>query len=64
VTAVSDETFISRIERGFDFLSYHFGPEGFTMAASTIELFVEPALRLYEQEPGELTAIIHDGVGV
>jgi hypothetical protein len=62
--ASPDKTFIGRIERGFDFLGYHFGPEGLTMAASTIELFVEPALRLYGQEPGELTAIIHDGVGV
>ncbi len=49
-----DKTFIGRIERGFDFLGYHFGPEGLTMAAKTIEQFVERALRLYEQEPGEL----------
>ena len=32
----------------------HFGPEGLTLAARTIEQFVERALRLYEQEPGEL----------
>ncbi len=25
-----DKTFIGRIERGFDFLGYHFGPEGLT----------------------------------
>ena len=49
-----DKTFIGRIERGFDFLGYHFGPEGLTMAAKTIEQFVERAIRLYEQEPGEL----------
>ena len=49
-----DKTFIGRIERGFDFLGYHFGPEGLTLAAKTIEQFVERALRLYEQEPGEL----------
>ena len=47
-----DKTFIGRIERGFDFLGYHFGPEGLTMAARTIEQFVERAIRLYEQEPG------------
>ncbi len=47
-----DKTFIGRTERGFDFLGYHFGPEGLTMAAKTIEQFVERALRLYEQEPG------------
>ena len=55
-----DKTFIGRIERGFDFLGTHFGPEGLTMAARSIEQFVERALRLYEQEPGELTPIIHD----
>ena len=49
-----DKTFVGRTERGFDFLGYHFGPEGLTMAAKTIEQFVERALRLYEQEPGEL----------
>ncbi len=27
-----DKTFIGRIERGFDFLGYHFGQEGLTMA--------------------------------
>ncbi len=47
-----DKTFIGQIERGFDFLGYHFGPEGLTMAARTIEQFVERAIRLYEQEPG------------
>jgi len=47
-----DKTFIGRIARGFDFLGYHFGPEGLAMAARTIEPFVERALRLYEQEPG------------
>jgi hypothetical protein len=43
-----------RVERGFDFLGYHFGPEGLSVAKKTIEQFVERALRLYEQEPGEL----------
>jgi hypothetical protein len=52
VTAVPDKTFIGRIERGFDFLGYHFGPEGLTLAAKTIGQFVARALRLYEQEPG------------
>ena len=51
-----DKTFIGRIERGFDFLGYHFGPEGLTLAAKTIEQFVERAIRLYEQEPGEADA--------
>ena len=35
-------------------LGTHLGPEGLTTAARTLEPFVEPALRLYEQEPGEL----------
>ena len=48
-----DKTFVGRTERGFDFLGYHFGPEGFTVATMTIEQFVARATRLYEQEPGE-----------
>ncbi len=51
-----DKTFVGKTERGFDFLGYHFGPEGFTMAAKTIEQFVARAIRLYEQEPGEACA--------
>ncbi len=51
-----DKTFIGRIERGFDFLGCHFGPEGITVAAKTIEQFVARATRLYEQEPGEAFA--------
>lgn len=27
-----DKTFIGRIERGFDFLGYHFSPDGLTAA--------------------------------
>ena len=51
-----DKTFIGRIERGFDFLGYHFGQEGLSVAKTTIENFVERAIRLYEQEPGEAFA--------
>ncbi len=47
-----DKTFIGRIERGFDFLGYHFRPDRLSMAAKTIENFVARATRLYEQEPG------------
>ena len=49
----SDKTFIGRIERGFDFLGYPFGPDGLSVAAKTVENFVARAIRLYEQEPGE-----------
>jgi len=45
-----DKTFIGRIERGFDFLGFHFSREGLTVAKATIERFVERAARLYEQE--------------
>ena len=48
-----DKTFIGRIERGFDFLGYHFGPEGLSVAKKTIERFVERAIRLYEQDRKE-----------
>ena len=42
--------------RGFDFLGYHFSPEGLTMTARTIEQFIARAIRHYEQEPGEADA--------
>ncbi len=45
-----DKTFIGRIERGFDFLGYHFCPQGLALAEKTIAAFVERASRLYEQD--------------
>ena len=51
-----DKTFIGRVERGFDFLGYHFGPDGITVAEKTMERFVRPAARLYQQGPGEAVA--------
>ena len=48
-----DKTFIGRIERGFDFLGYHFSPNGLEIAKATIEKFVERAIRLYEQDREE-----------
>ncbi len=59
-----DKTFIGRIERGFDFLGYHFGPAGLSVAAKTIERFVARAIRLYEQEPGEALASARLGLYV
>ncbi len=38
-----DKTFIGKIERGFDFLGYHFSGEGLRMAKATIQRFVERA---------------------
>ena len=46
-----DKTLIGKTERGFDFLGYHFKPEGITLAQKTITNFTTKALRLYEQEP-------------
>jgi len=59
-----DKTFIGRIERGFDFLGYHFGPEGLFVAKKTIERYVERAIRLYEQEPGAAFASTRLGLYV
>jgi len=39
-----------RMERGFDFLGYHFSPTGLRVAMQTITNFIEKASRLYEQE--------------
>ncbi len=48
-----DKTFIGRTEKGFDFLGYHFHPDGFSVAKKTVETFLARTIRLYEQEPGE-----------
>jgi len=54
VAIANKRSFVRRIERGFDFLGYHFGPDGRSVAKKTIENFVALAIRLYEQEPGEV----------
>ena len=46
-----DKTFVGKIEKGFDFLGYHFGVEGLNVAERTIPAFIEKASRLREQEP-------------
>ncbi len=48
-----DKTFIGRIEKGFDFLGYHFSRAGLTVARATIKRFNERAARLYEQDRRE-----------
>ncbi|MHC4216027.1 MAG: reverse transcriptase/maturase family protein, partial [Planctomycetota bacterium] len=48
-----ENSLIGRTERGFDFLGYHFHPQGLTVAKKTLMRFVERASRLNEQEPGE-----------
>ncbi len=59
-----DKTFIGRIERGIDFLGYHFRQVRLSVAAKTIENFVARAIRLYEQEPGEALASARFGLYV
>ena len=48
-----DKTFIGRIERGFDFIGYHFSPGGLSLAPQTIERFKARLARLYEQGADE-----------
>jgi RNA-directed DNA polymerase len=45
-----EKTFIGRIERGFDYLGYHFTADSLTLAVSTLASFADRATRLYEQE--------------
>jgi hypothetical protein len=44
-----EKTFIGRVERGFDFLGYHFSRAGLSAAKQTVINFIERASRLYEQ---------------
>ena len=44
-----DKTFIGRIGRGFDFLSYWFSPTGLGVAHKTVERMLDKVSRLYEQ---------------
>src|SRR5271166_436028 len=46
---ISRKSFIGKIERGFDFLGYHYSPEGLTVAKKTVANFIGKASRLYEQ---------------
>jgi len=48
-----DKTFIGRIDKGFDFLGYHFSPEGLSVSEKTIEKFLARGVQLYEQEREE-----------
>ena len=59
-----DKTFIGRIEKGFDFLGFHFSRDGLTVAKATIEKFVARATRLYEQDREEAFASTRFGMYV
>jgi len=41
---------------GFDFLGYHFSPDGLAVAGPTVDKFIARALLLYEHGPGEALA--------
>ena len=45
-----DKTFIGRIERGFDFLGYHFSLEPLKLAQQTIRKHAQHIIQLYEQQ--------------
>ena len=45
-----DKTFIGRIDKGFDFLGYHFSRKALTLANNTVTQHVERIRRLYEQQ--------------
>jgi len=45
-----DKTFIGRIEKGFDFLGYHFSREPLRVANITVKKHAELIIRLYEQQ--------------
>lgn len=45
-----DKTFIGRIEKGFDFLGYHFTRHAIALADQTVRHFKEHLHRLYEQQ--------------
>lgn len=51
-----DKTLIGRIERGFDFLGYHFSPAGLVIAEKTIANFIEKGSRRYDQERRAVSA--------
>lgn len=45
-----NKTFIGRIERGFDFLGYHFSRSPLSLAEKTINTMLNQWQRLYEQK--------------
>lgn len=45
------KTTIGKVEKGFEFLGYHYSRDGLSLARKTIGNFISKALRLYEQKP-------------
>ena len=58
------KTFIGKVAKGFDFLGYHFSPQGLIVANITWAKFVSRLHRLYEQKKTqpEWAALIGDYV--
>ena len=52
-----DKTFIGRIDRGFDFLGYHFSRKALTLASNTVKRHVARIHRLYEQQRNKKASI-------
>jgi tRNA G26 N,N-dimethylase Trm1 len=50
-----DKTFIGQVAKGFDFLGYHFSPQGLKVANITWTKFVTRLYRLYEQKKTQPT---------
>ncbi|MSP02238.1 MAG: reverse transcriptase, partial [Acetobacteraceae bacterium] len=59
-----DKTSIGRIERGFDFLGYHFTAVCLSLAPGTLASFADKASRLYEQERERSESLSRVGVYV
>ncbi len=59
-----DKTFIGRIEKGFDFLGYHFSRQPLSLAAKTVRNFIARLHRLYEQKKTapDMAAVLGDYV--
>ena len=51
-----DKTFIGRIEKGFDFLGYHFSREPLRVANITVKKYVERFIQLYERQKTKATS--------
>jgi hypothetical protein len=44
-----DKTDMERIDKGFNFLGYHFSPQGLSLGEKTVENFLDKARRSHEQ---------------
>ncbi len=54
-----DKTFIGRIEKGFDFLGFHFSRDGLTVAHETFVLVIRPVMGHPTQQPASQLKLLH-----